>query len=226
MALKRRHKRLLLIAGLLGIGLVIAVWEPVPLEQLLAWGERLASYPATLIALILLQITMYTFALPGSVVLWMVAPFYPPWLATLILLVGSLSGAAGARRFSMRLKRPSERGEETSTVIRLLHRRADFFTQCSLRALPGFPHSLINYAAGILHLPLATFMLAALVGLGIKWGVYTTAIHGAAEAAEGEAALDPATLGALALLAVLMLGGAWLRRRIEKREGGKPDQNH
>lgn len=214
---------MLLLLALVVAGVSFAIWEPIPLEQLLAWGERFASNPAILAGLILLQALMFTFALPGSVVLWMVAPFHAPWLSTLILLAGSLSGAAGARYFSRRLRQPPAQQENASTIIRLFRQRADFFTQCALRALPGFPHSLINYSAGILRLPLATFMLAALVGLGIKWGVYSTAIHGAAEAAEDHSGLDATTIGALVLLAALMLGGAWLRRRIEKREGGEQD---
>lgn len=208
---------LVFLLALIGIGVLLVWWEPVPAAQLWDWGERLASTPAILAGLLLLQAVLFTFALPGSLVFWVVAPFNPPWLSTLVMLGGSLSGAAGARYFSMYLKRRSRKENSSSAVTRLLQRRADFFTQCAIRALPGFPHSLINYAAGVLHLPLPTFVAATTAGLGIKWGVYSTAVYEATEVAEGKAALGASTFIPLAILAVLLLLGAWLRRQLARR---------
>ncbi len=96
-----------------------------------------------------------------------------------------------------------------------LERRGDFLTQCALRVLPGFPHSVVNFAAGLLRLPLSTFVMAAIIGLVLKWAVYASAIFGALEAVESEEAISANVILPLVALTLLLLAGAWLRRRVE-----------
>ena len=61
-------------------------------------------------------------------------------------------------------------------------------------------------------------MLAATLGLGIKWSVYSSAIYGGLQAVAGEdEALSLSILLPLIALALLLLVGAWVRRRIEAR---------
>ena len=68
----------------------------------------------------------------------------------------------------------------------------DLLTLLAMRMLPGFPHSVINFASGVLRLPMKTFVAATIVGLTIKWGVYATAMYGITDAIEGE---DVITIG-------------------------------
>ena len=70
-------------------------------------------------------------------------------------------------------------------------------------------------AAGLLRLPLGTFLAAATIGLGVKWAVYASAIYGALEAVESEEALSISVVLPLLALTVLLLVGAWVRRRVE-----------
>ena len=99
--------------------------------------------------------------------------------------------------------------------MEVLERRSDLMTQCALRILPGFPHSVINFAAGLRNIPLKTYLVAAALGLSIKWGVYSSAIYGALEAIEEEDALQFDVVLPLIALALLLLIGAWYRRRVE-----------
>jgi len=96
-----------------------------------------------------------------------------------------------------------------------LKARSDLLTQCAMRVLPGFPHSVINFAAGLGHIALGRYLLAAALGLAVKWAVYSSAIYGALEAIEEEDPLQMDVLLPLLALTALLLAGAWYRRRLE-----------
>lgn len=213
--------RRLLLALLLAAALVLALWRPVEIAQLLAWGEQVAEQPLTIVVVILSQIILLALALPGSMVMWVVAPFYPPPIAVAILLTGSVLGALGGYWVSHRLG-SDWRPPGGAWLIDLLARRGDFFTQCALRVLPGCPHWAANYGAGILRLPLIPFTLAAVIGLGIKWSVYCWAIYGAVTAARTDERFDATALLPLAILAILLVVGSTLRSRLT---GNAPQQS-
>ncbi|MEX0915150.1 MAG: VTT domain-containing protein [Wenzhouxiangellaceae bacterium] len=199
------------------IGLVLAAWHPLHLSVLLEWGRWLSDHPVLLVLLVLVMAVLFTFALPASVFVWLVAPFQPPAVAVAILLAGGVLGAVCAYGLAWRLGSGWRLGRRTQQTIALLAKRSDVATQCALRVLPGFPHSVINYAGGILRLPLSGFVVAAVIGLGIKWGVYATAIHrGVGALGRGEV-IDFWDLLPLVVLALLLLLGTWVRRMIERR---------
>ncbi|WP_019594188.1 TVP38/TMEM64 family protein [Thioalkalivibrio sp. ALM2T] len=206
---------LLVLLIALGIGIALWVGDPV---RLLAWGDAVAGGPWATAGLVLLMALMLTFALPGTLILWLIAPFHPPLLAIGLLLAGSVSGAWGAYRVSARLARHTDQERrEDAWLADFLHRHSGLATQIALRVLPGFPHSMVNYAAGALGLPLGRFLLAAVLGLAVKWSVYATAIHGTTDALASGKALQPQTLLPLFVLAMLLLLGAALRHRIQRR---------
>ena len=207
----------LVLAALILAGVTLAIWQPVGLAQLLAWGERLTAHPLMLLVLIAAMALLFTFGFPGSVFLWLVAPFQPPLAATAVLLAGSVTGALGAYLLAKRLGSTRPLGRRGRQVVDFLSARSDLATQCALRLLPGFPHSAVNYAGGILRLPLRGFLLAALMGLGIKWAVYASAVHSGVGALERGEVIDFRDVLPLVILAVLLLLGAWARRMIERR---------
>src|SRR5690606_41090126 len=105
----------------------------------------------------------------------------------------------------------------TRKIMKMLDARGDLLTQCALRVLPGFPHSVVNYAAGLCRLPLVTFITAAILGLGIKWAVYASAIHsGLQPVTREDDALSFDILLPLIALALLLLIGAWMRQKVEE----------
>lgn len=191
------------------------IWYSPELADVQRWADGASHQPAVIVSVILIMAVTLTLGLPGSFGLWLIAPFYNPLAATLMLTVGSVVGALGAYYLSSRFSDRWTSKGLTRKVTRKLEKRSDFLTQCALRVFPGFPHSVVNFAAGLLRLPLVTFVMAAIIGLGVKWAVYSSAIYGALEAVEREDAVSPDVLLPLAALTLLLLTGAWLRRRVE-----------
>ena len=217
----RDHWAGLLLGVLIVTGIVLASWHTRELAQFLEWGDRIADLPVAIVAAVVLMAVLFTFALPGSLMLWVIAPFHSPGVSVIMLLIGSVAGAFGAHRFSHRVGKRWSPGKNAERVVALLEKRSDLLTQTALRVFPGFPHSVVNYAGGVLGLPLGPFLLAALLGLTVKWGVYATAVHGAVEAIETGDALQLGTVLPLFVLAGLLLLGALVRRRLESSPQGK-----
>lgn len=212
---------LTILAALVIIGVLLLADAPSP-ESLWQIGNRLADNPWTAVALVLLQVLLFGLALPGSLIFWLIAPFYPPVMATLLLTLGSTGGALAAHRLSGWLGRnwqPAERKHRP--LLALLRENSGFMGQLAVRVLPGFPHSVVNYTAGLLHWPLPTFLAAALIGLAIKSLVYAMAVHGLVEAELENRPLDATTLLPLVVLTLLLiLAMLWKRRAAGRWRGG------
>lgn len=191
--------------------------NPADRVRLMEWGEQLADRPWTPVILIITQTTLYAFALSGGIILWVTAPFYEPWQATLILTTGNVIGAFIAYKIASHLGTGIRIRLSGHRAFRILSERSDFMTQSALRLLPGFPHAIINYGGGVLHLPLKTFMIATLVGASLKWAVYSMAIHGIVEADDLDEVLQPATLLPLILLTAFLVAGSWAARHIRAK---------
>lgn len=206
--------RITLIAGLIGLGLALAAWQPVSLSELLAWGRALSDMPLLIGLVLVAMALLFAFGLPGSLGMWLIAPFQPPLISTVLLVSASLAGALGAYSLARRLRgnwRPEGVGGK---VFDLLERRSDMMTQTALRVLPGFPHSVVNFAGGLLLLPLAVFTLSALIGMTIKWAVYTSAVYGVVDAVESDSAIQLNSLLPLLVLSILLLVGTWVKSRM------------
>lgn len=199
--------RLVVLLGLLLVGTGLAVWQPLPLSDVIDRGNDLAQHPVAIPLLIIIQALLLALALPGTLMLWMVAPFFSPVAATAILTIGSTLGALGAYFVSRWLGDGWKPGPQGGRLRTLLARQSDFFTQLALRVFPGFPHSVVNYAAGTLRLALPTFLLAAVIGLTVKWAVYATAVHGLVQTGIGRDELDWQVIAPLVSLALLLLIG-------------------
>lgn len=208
---------LTILAALVILGTLLLVDSPSP-DILWQIGNRLADNPWTAVALVLLQVVLFGLALPGSMVFWLIAPFYSPLVATLLLTLGGTGGALAARRLSRWLGRnwqPAER--KRGPLLALLRENSGFMGQLAVRVLPGFPHSVVNYTAGLLRWPLPTFLAAALLGLTLKSLVYASAVHGLVEAELEDRPIDAGTLLPLVALALLLiLAMLWKRRGTDK----------
>jgi len=212
--LKRPWRWVAIGAAILMAG-YLWIWHSPELADVQRWADEASHHPLVILSVILVMAVTLAVGLPGSIGLWLIAPFYSPLAATPMLIVGSVAGALGAYYLSARFSDRWTPGSLTRKIMGKLERRSDFLTQCALRVLPGFPHSVVNFAAGLLRLPLGTFVMSAIIGLGVKWAVYASAIYGALEAVESEEALSLNVILPLVALTLLLLAGAWLRRRVE-----------
>lgn len=191
------------------------LWYSPDLMALKRWAATMSHHPVVILSVMGAMALTLAIGLPGSIGLWLIAPFYTPLVATLMLTISSVVGAWGAYVLAAQVGDRWQPKGLTLKVMETLKDRSDLLTQCAMRVLPGFPHSVINFAAGLGRIPLGRYLLAALLGLSVKWAVYSSAIYGALEAIEEEDALQLDVMLPLLALTVLLLAGAWYRRRLE-----------
>jgi uncharacterized membrane protein YdjX (TVP38/TMEM64 family) len=134
--------------------------------------------------IILAKIILYTFGLPGSALCWIAGVLYHPLEATLIIAAGGVAGGVIAFTFSRRMF-PEVRGKiETSRFYSFIQTHSDFTTLCAIRILPTFPHSVINFGSGMIHVPPHRFIISTVIGFSVKGYLYASSIRNAATADE------------------------------------------
>ena len=201
--MRSRYLKLLLLVLLLALGILMELSGIIDLRQWLAFARDHGQQWWMVILLILVPAVLFSFALAGSLFLWIVAALYPPPMAALILAAGATLGAVGAYYLSGYLTLELRARVETSRSYRLLRAQENFFTLFAMRVFPGFPHSVINYSAGLLGARLDHFIAAALLGVGIKSFIYARVIYSASSDPSLELLAD---IGIIAPLVALSLG--------------------
>jgi uncharacterized membrane protein YdjX (TVP38/TMEM64 family) len=202
------------LPALVAAGIALALLtSPEQWRYWLDLGRQHAGSPWLISLLIVLQVIMFSLALPASSLVWIVAALYPPWLATLILTSGGTLGALGAYFVSHRLGHAWHRLIQQRSLFRLLQRNGDFPTLFALRVMPGFPHSITSYCAGVLRLPLAPFVASAALGFACKMALYSYAIFEAAGAGEAGDLLRPGVvIPLISLVALAVVARLWQAR--------------
>jgi len=183
-------------------------------RQLLTVAREFAQYWWLVPVLILAQIILFTFALAGSVFLWIVAPLYDPAMATFILATGGALGGVGAYLFSGYLTEEWKTRIKSSHSYRFLHKQDNFLSLFAMRVFPGFPHSLVNYSSGILNAKLSHFVVAAVLGIGIKSYIYARVINSATDSLSLDMLFDISVFGPLVLLSLISALGVYIHYRI------------
>ncbi len=221
---QRYYKKLLIIILLIAFGIWLKTSDVLDVQNMLSVARVYADHWWLILVLILLPAVMFTFALAGSLFLWVVAPLYPPVTATFILVAGSTLGGISAYFFSQRLADDWVEKIEKSRTYKLLQQQDNFFTLFALRVFPGFPHALVNYSAGILNVKLSHFIAAAILGIAIKSYVYSNVIYNATTAASFEDLLDISTFGPLILLSAFTLIGVAIRFKLSKKQTNEAEK--
>ena len=170
-----------------------------------------------IILLILAQAILFTFALAGSLFLWVVAPLYSPLLSAFILAAGGTLGGISAYFFSKRLSCEWVRKIESSNTYKMLHKYDNFFTLFALRIFPAFPHAVVNYSSGILNVNIWHFIIAAFLGISIKSYIYSNVIYNATSSPSIEDALNFSTFGPLILISVITLVSVFIKYRLNSK---------
>lgn len=163
--------------------------------------------------LILVQVLLYMFALPGPSLLWAAAAIYPPLAATAILVAGGTLGGVAAYLLSRRLSESHMTRLRESRYFLPLQRHGDFFTLCAMRLTPGFPNSVINYGSGILRLRFQSFVAATVIGMGAKAYLFSNVIYHAVSATGPVDMLRREIVVPLLVLIGLLLLARYIQRR-------------
>lgn len=183
-------------------------------RQLLAIAREYAQHWWLIVVLILAQAILFTFALAGSIFLWIAAPLYPPPMATFILAAGGTLGGLGAYFFAEYLSLEWKEKIQNSRSYRFLHAQDNFFSLFAMRVFPAFPHSLVNYSAGILYAKLSHFILAAILGISIKSYIYARVIYSASSSPSLDLLFDISVIGPLVVLSAMSALGVYINYRI------------
>jgi len=214
--IKKHFKKILIVAALITAGILLDLAGMFDAGKMLNLTRGYADQWWLVLLLILLQVILFTFALAGSLFLWVVAPLYPPAMAAFILAAGGTLGGITAYLFSRRLTVDWIQKIENSRTYKLLHKQDNFFTLFALRVFPAFPHSLVNYSSGILKVKFSHFILATILGISIKSYIYARVIYNATASASVEDLLNISTYGPLMLLSVITFAGVFIRYRMAK----------
>ena len=209
-------KKLVIVILLIITGITLEVAGLLDTEKMLAIAREYSTNWWLILLLILLQTILFTFALAGSFFLWIVAPLYPPVMATFILTAGGTLGGITAYLFSKRLTDEWVSKIENSGTYKLLHKQDNFFTLFALRVFPAFPHALVNYSSGILNVKLSHFIAAAILGISIKTYIYADVIYNVSETSIDDL-LNFSTFGPLVLLSLITLAGVIINYRLSKK---------
>lgn len=202
-----RHK-LAIVALLVAVGIGMELFGLLDARQMLALAREYAQHWWLIVILVLLQALLFTFALAGSVFLWIAAPLYPPVVAAAILAAGGTLGGIGAYLFSTYLTEEWRQRIEKSRSYRILQAQDNFLTLFAMRVFPAFPHAIVNYSSGILKAKLSHFIVAAVLGIFIKSYLYANAIYAASSSLSLELLFDFtifAPLIALSLVSLLLV---------------------
>ena len=213
------YKNIIILGVIIVIGVGLQVSGLLNPETLIALAKQFADYWWLPIVLVLLQVLLFTFALAGSVFLWVAAALYPPLTATIILAAGATLGGVSAYYFSARVSDKWVHRVEKSHAYRVLHKQDNFFTLLAMRVMPAFPQALINYSSGFLDVRLSHFIPAAFIGVALKSYVYAQVIHQAASGAPLNELLDIAIIGPLVLLSVVIFVGVFVKYKYDQSHG-------
>ena len=74
------------------------LWYSPDLMAVKRWAATMSHHPVVVVTVMLTMAVTLAIGLPGSIGLWLIAPFYPPLIATLMLTVSSVSGSGGSPR--------------------------------------------------------------------------------------------------------------------------------
>lgn len=161
---------------------------------------------------------------PQFVLIAAAALAFGPWLGAIYswvgTLVSALVGFALGRQYGERLLRAVS-GERTRSFTEMIARNG-FLASLVVRLLPSAPFIVVNMAAGVTPMRLATF--AAGTAIGIVPKIALTAFTGDA-ALQGLSGRGGLAMVWLAVAVAIWIGSglaarAWLRRRVTPKSDG------
>jgi uncharacterized membrane protein YdjX (TVP38/TMEM64 family) len=205
--------KILIMIGILTAGIMAQKTDLVDLTRALTEIEDIADFWWLPPSAVLIQVLLYLFALPGSIVIWTLGIIYHPVPATLLVVAGGTGGSLAAYFLTANLSVSWTRKFSGSKVFRTLQNNSGFLHLCALRCVPGFPHSIINYSAGVLKVRILPFITSTAIGFAVKGYIYCSAVYTAVHIEEEKTAMTLWTLWPLLMLTGFALLGILLRKK-------------
>jgi len=218
--IKKHLKKLVIIAALITIGTVMQIAGFFDAEKMIVVVRGYADQWWLAYVLVLIQVVLFTFALAGSLVFWLTAPFFPPSTAAFILALGATLGGVGAYFFSKYLTDEWSKKIERSHAYKVLHKQDNFFMLFAMRIFPAFPQSVVNYSSGVLNVKLTHFIPAAFLGVGIKSYIYSDIVYNLTTTASVDDLLNFSTIAPLVVLSVITFIGVYINYKMTDKNKG------
>ena len=196
------------------IGIALQFSGTMDARQIISLAREYAGVWWFGVLLIAFQAVLFTFALAGSTLIWIIAALFTPFTSTVTITTGTTLGGVMAYLFSSKMSDEWVRRTQDSRVYRLLREKSDLYTLLALRLMPGFPHSVINYSAGILKVGMTRFVPATIVGSAIKSYVYSSVIYNATLMKNSTGGIELSDIWPLLALSALILAGVVLRNHL------------
>lgn len=194
-----------------------------------------AAGPAAPAVYIVLYAAAAIAFVPGAPLTMAGGVLFGPLWGTVLAVVGATLGAFGAFAVARRLGREQVEalaGGRLGQVDRWLERQG-FVAVLYLRLVIVVPFNLLNYVAGVTGVRRRDYVVATALGIVPGAFAYAALGEGAVAALDGdlEALRSPQLIAAVALIALLAVGGPVVHRRLRARgtvpvdELGGPDTN-
>ncbi len=168
--------------------------------------------------LIALYIITFSLAVPGSALFIAAGLALLPWQATICGVIGGTAGSVGGYLVGGVLAGEARERWRRRRGFQLLEKSLDFLGLLTLRLLPAFPHSVINYGSGIAGARMWTaFLPATVIGMAVKSYLYAVVAYRASRAQSVRELLD--VWGLLAALAAVSLVARFVLSRRARRAG-------
>ena len=209
----KANLKILILVGVLGAGIFVQQAGYLDAARELDRIKPFTEIWWAPFAVILLQVILYMFALPGSLFFWSLGMVYEPWAATFLVVAGGVAGSVAAYFLSAGLSSSWAEKFTRSGTYKLLKRNSSFLQLFALRCLPGFPHSFINYSAGILKVRVLSFAVSTALGFAVKGYIYCSAIYHAFHIENAGNAISLSTIWPLFLLVLFSLGGVVIKKK-------------
>ena len=201
------HYKLIILVILVLVGITLQLSGTIDVRQIISLAREYADYWWLGLLLVAIQAVLFTFALAGSSMLWIIAVLFTPLISTVMITTGTTLGGILAYLFSNKMSDEWVSKAQHSRIYRLLKENSNFYTLLSLRLMPGFPHSVINYSAGILKVGFTRFIPATIAGSAIKSYVYSSVIYKATTIDNSAGEIEFSDIWPLLALSLLLLAG-------------------
>jgi uncharacterized membrane protein YdjX (TVP38/TMEM64 family) len=211
------HYKLAILIALVVLGVILQLSGVVDYAQLIALTRKYADQWWLAVLLVLIQAIMFTFAIAGSSMIWVTGVLFTPVTSTLVITAGTTLGGISAYAFSAHLSEQWVAKVEQSTIYRVLQKESGFLILFALRLMPGFPHSVINYSAGILKTRLTVFISSAMLGTAAKSYLYSVLIYNATSPGTMTDSIDISTVWPLLALSLLTLSAVFLQHLLKRK---------